>query len=64
MMPSSLKLEDTYSTMPKGFTTQRNTETPTIIDLSGTKKYPSATGSIIVGISVPPFQGRNGVFEL
>ncbi len=28
------------------------TETPTIIDPSATKKYPSSTGSIIVGISV------------
>ena len=29
-----------------------DTEIPTIIDPSATRKYPSATGSMIVGISV------------
>ncbi len=38
------------------FVTLKNnsTEIPTIIDPSATINYPSATGSIIVGISVGP----------
>jgi hypothetical protein len=32
-----------------------STEIPTIIDPSATINYPSATGSIIVGISVPSY---------
>ncbi len=39
-------------TYAEGAYNATHTEIPTIIDASATKKYPSATGSIIVGISV------------